>query len=675
MRSLTVAFLAFTAIAFAACSGTTTVYMTPVPGPTPTGQPSAATSTVSFNVIVPNISGSARRRPNVVVPSASLSVAIQLDSVNGASSPSVAPTTVNLSAATTGCEQSSTQLSCVINVSAPVGALIYTLTVYSAAGGAGTSLGAGNLAVTTITGATVVAPATLTGTVTKIAVFAGVAALGARAVVPITVQAEDAHGNTVLGTYTNPVTLSDTDASDQTSLSASATNITNGAVVVTLTYAGGAMSAPATIGASAADVSPSSVKPALFSPNQTYPSVDESSTSFTYTQSTMFGTNGPPVNGPNTSGGTYEANVMTGQSFGGVNNLVEVSGLYIASAGLPSSFTDAINFQDLVAYYAWTQQGAGTSLGLVGATSSTYFTLNCATPYSKQIIVPMAGNWDVRSGSAPCTASYSDPTGSTGDVALFTDGSYTDNYFGGGALTLSLVVNSDGSTAQSDESCGCGESSIIAVSVPRANAPTIPVTLQTFPGAIPAPGSTTTPSPEPTSVPNPWIAYGIPSGTIPNPLESDTFTVLGSIAALPSQCVIPSGLLGTNPTLTEADETVIIADPGMDFNQYYYAAQAIKHYYLDGVGEICNENVLTADTYDAGFNNYYLNIPTNPGYNTSIDSMVQTQWTYLTATTLTASSARRRDASAAFSIATYALAHAPMRQRFKWTDSRRRFAK
>ena len=660
MRSLVFCFFAFTAAMLVACSGTTTVYR-PVPGPTPTGQPSAANSTVSFNILVPNTGGSARRRPSVVVPAASLSVAIQLDSVNGTAS-SAAPTVADLNASATGCEQTSTQLSCVINVSAPVGSLIYTLTVYDAAGATGTVLGAGNLALTTTASEVVVAPATLTGTVAKIVLAVGPAPFGANATVPVTVQAEDANGYTILGTYTNPITVTDTDSSGQTSLSASAANVTSSQTVVTLTYEGGTMNVPATIGASSSGVSSSNITPAQFSPNQSYPTVNGAVTSFAYTQSLMFGVNGPPVDGPNTSSGSYTVTVSTGQSFAGITNLVQMNGLLTASAGLPSTFSTAINYQDLVAYYAWTPQANSSSLGLVGMSSTTDFTLNCAAPYTKQIVLPLTSNWDARSGSAPCTSTYNDFSGDTDVTVLNADGSYTDNgnVFACCGYLLTVVVNSDGSTVQNDdETCGCAESSIITIPAPSPNAPLAAVELQTFPGAIPSPGSTTTPAPVATSVPNPWIVYGVANGTIPNPLESDTFLVDGIIASLPGECGIPKGLLGANPTLREADETVILADPAQDWNQYYYAKQVIKHYYLDGVGEICNENVMTAATYDAGFTNYYLNLPSNSNFNTQYETLLQTTWTYLTATTLTATSAKRREAASAFSAATYALARAP----------------
>ena len=673
------ALVAFATVALAACGGTTYVYQSPQSSPTmqPTG---TASSTVLFNILVPNLSGDARQRPHAVVPSSSQSVSILLDSVNGNAS-NAAPTIANLSAGTTGCEQTATQLSCVVNVSAPVGTLVYTLTVYSAAGGTGSALGRGSLAVTTTAGAIVTAPATLSGTVAKIVLSVSTAALGASATLPVTVQGEDANGYTILGTYTNPIVVTDTDPSAQTSLSSSAGNVTSSDVAVTLTYAGGAMNAPATIGATAANVSPSNVTPATFSPNQTYPTVNNAVTTFAYTQTGMTGTNGPPNSAPVTSTGSYTVTVTTGQSFSGATNLVQMNGLPAASAGLPSTFMSCCNYSNLVAYYAWTPQSTGSSLGLVGMNSSSYFTLTCVAPYSKQIVIPVTANWDVRSGSAPCTSSYNDFSGDTDTTVLYADGSYTDtgNVVACCGYTLDLAVNSNGSTVQAmNEVCGCGPSSIIAVSVPSPGASLVPVALQTFPAAIPSPGSTTTPSPEPTSVPNPWMpAYGIPAGEIPSPLESDTFSVVGTIASLPSECAIPKGLLGTNPTLTEADETVILADPGEDWNQFYYATQTINHYYLDGVGEVCNENVLVGASYDNyDFTNYYLNVPGNPDYDTTIDTFAGTTWSYVTATSLMATSARRREAAAAFTLATYALAHGPMpalskrAQRVNWMRMR-----
>jgi hypothetical protein len=665
VRSLAPLVFVLATIALAACGGTTYVYQTPQPV-SPTIQPTAlTTSTVTFNVIVPNIGGNARVRPHAIVPGGSLSVAIQLDSVNGTAS-STTPTVANLDPSTSGCEQSSTQLSCVINVTAPVGALIYTLTVYSAPSAGGSSLGAGNLAVTTTPGATVVAPATLSGTVAKIAVTVGGAALGVHATVPVTVQAEDAKNNTVLGNYTSPIALTDTDASGQTTLSSSATNITSGTTVVTLTYAGGAMSAPATVNASASGVSPSDVTPGTFSPSLTYPTVNGASTTFYYSQTVSTGTNGPPNSAPSTSKGSYTIDMATGQTYNGINNLVQISGLVVPDPGLPTMFT-SINYSSMIAYYAWTQQAAGSSLGLVGFTTSDGLVLACAAPYNQMIIAPLSGNWNVRNGSAACTATNLDVLGDTSAQVRNADGSYTENYnlTPSGGPVIQLNLNSDGSALQSvNNLCGCPTSSIIAIAVPNAGAATIPVDITDFgSNGIPPPGVTVTPSPIPTSVPNPWIAAGIPNGAMPSPPESDTFTTVGTIGSLPPDCAIPASVLGPNPTFSEADETILIADPNEDYNIGYYSSQAIKHYYLDGVGEVCNENVGYQVAYDSDPTDYYFNVPTNPNYDPNYDTTQQTIWQYVTATTLTATSARRRAATQAFAAATYAFARASMSTR------------
>ena len=84
---------------------------------------------------------------------------------------------------------------------------------------------------------------------------------------------------------------------------------------------------------------------------------------------------------------------------------------------------------------------------------------------------------------------------------------------------------------------------------------------------------------------------------------------------------------------------------------------------------------MTAAIYDAGFTNYYLNLPSNSNFSTQYDTLLQTTWSYVTATTLTATSARRREAAQAFSAATYALAHAPMRAITHARDRRHRFMK
>lgn len=682
VRALPFLVVGAAALVLAACGGgsgqTSFVFITP--GPTPTAPPTGTpTSTVAFNVIVPNVSGSTRGRPHVIVPGTSLSVAILLDSVNGTGANGT-PTIANLTAATAGCQQSSTQLSCVINVTAPVGALVYTLTVYSGANGGGSSLGSGNLALTTTAGATVTAPATLSGTVAKIAVTVGGAALGVNATVPVTVQAEDAGGNTVLGTYTSPIALTDTDASGQTSLSSSASNVTSGATVVTLTYAGGTMTSPATINASASGVSPSNVTPGSFTPSQVYPTVNGATTTFAFSITSSEGVNGPPTTPEPLQTGGYSINVATGQTYNGVSNLVAVSGVALPDPGLQSSFTSSF-YSGLIGYYTWTQQPAGSSLGLVGFTTSDGLVLTCAAPYNQMLIAPLPNSWNVRSGSGPCTATNLDPFGDLDTTVRAADGSYNDSDNQGffGAL-FQTTVNSDGSATQSLNflSCGCGggpPSWIYTSAVPGPGAATIQVAVTDFgENPIPPPGVTATPSPIPTSVPNPWIASGIPNGTMPTPLESDTFITIGTIASLPAQCAISPTILGSNPTLREADETIVLADPmaGLavspalpPLNFGYYTSQSIRHFYLDGVGEICNGNVTYQVSFHSDPPSYYANLPDNTNYDPNYRTATETVWQYVTATSLTATSARRRAASQAFTAATYMFAHAPMYERRK----------
>ena len=142
--------------ALTACSGNNSpVYVTPSGG---------NGSTVSFLVVVPSGQGTQAhvRRPDVVVPPNATSVVFTLDTVGGKASTGT-PTTETLSSSNSDCTSVNGQLSCVFNVSAPVGALVFTVTVYNGS----TIIAEGNVAVTTTSGGAVNAPITLSGTVAK----------------------------------------------------------------------------------------------------------------------------------------------------------------------------------------------------------------------------------------------------------------------------------------------------------------------------------------------------------------------------------------------------------------------------------------------------------------------------------------------------------------------------
>lgn len=380
MRSLAFAFLGLMAIVLAACSGTQQVSSVPTAGP----------GGVSFLVIVPTSQSAAKRR-NVVLPSTAQSVTITLDSVNGTTYTGT-PTTANLASSTSGCTATTAQLSCIINVSVPAGTLVFTVSAYSGASGGGTLVATGNLSVTAIAGETVNAPTTIGGTLAKIVVSVGGAAeLGVSASLPVTVQGEDSNGDTILGTYSSPITLTDTDASAQTSVSPTSVPDSTTAATVMLGYLGGAMPAAATIGASASGVSASSVTSGTFSPDQTNPTVNGNSVSFdSVYQYGEAGDSQQPTPGP-TNNSSYSYSYSTGQNFNGASNAIDIDG----------------------DYYAWTPSGTSSTLGYLGWSDGPDQQDVCASPYYAEFIIPIPSSWNAYQGTGACTYTenyYDSPT-------------------------------------------------------------------------------------------------------------------------------------------------------------------------------------------------------------------------------------------------------------------------
>jgi hypothetical protein len=598
------------------------------------------------------------------VPSSATSVKFTIDSVNGTAY-SGTPTTETLSAANSACQSVGGQLSCLFNLPAPVGAVILTVTIYNGT----TVIGEGNLAVTTTNGGTVSAPVTLTGTVNKIVLSVGTGVEGTSGSIPVTVQAEDANGNTILGNYGSPLTVTDTDASGQTSIATSGSDsppsgeLISSSDTATLTYKGGVMSAAATIGASAVGVSASNVMTASFLPNNTVPTVNGATATFAYSQSWLYGTNAPPSGTPSTNSGTYTVTVATGQSFNGVSNLVEISGLaggeyFAPTLGSPVNMCSNCDSyfgevgpgayaldESFVSYFLWNSTSSTASLGLVGVSDPTADAqLTCASPYSQQVVVPFPASWNVLSGAGTCSYSSQVPYGGGlgNDASVFNaDGSYSDSYTisccGGAYLTYAFSTQSSGmaSMMYSDDFGDNGY--ILSVPAVTSTASTIPITIQTFPNEeIPPAGTPSTPAPVATTVPNPWtVAAGLTAAP-PSPLDSDTFVSKGTIStsSLPSQCQIGAGVIPSGSTLTEADETIVQADPLADWNPLY-TTETIRHFYLAGVGEICNGETGNYLYLDESALAWYSG--SNQGWSTSSF----TQWVYVTSASLQAALARR----------------------------------
>ncbi|HTX57398.1 MAG TPA: hypothetical protein VMD47_09910 [Candidatus Acidoferrales bacterium] len=578
MRSFAFAFLA-AAIFVSACSGNQQTY-------TPSSA-SQQQSTVSFLVIVPTATTSARRR-DVTVPSNSQSVTITLNTVNG-SSYSGTPTTANLSSSASGCTATSAQLSCIVNVTAPSGTLVFTVAAYSGTNGGGTLLASGSVSVTTTGGQTVSAPLTLGGTIAKIAIsISALTELGISGSFPVTVQAEDSNGNTILGTYTSPVTLTDSDTSGSTTIATSggdsppASELLSSGDTAMLVYNGGAMTPAATIGATVSGLSSSDVTTASFLPEQTNPTVNGNEV--TYSTSAQWGYNDdstPATPGP-VETGAYGFAYQTGQSFDGTNSAILIDG----------------------SYYTWTPAGATMVLSYLGWNEGSDGEETCATPYQSEFVIPVpSSGWNVYSGTGPCAYSYSYYYGANDeetDAATYNaDGSYTytesynytyccTNDYGTESYTLTSQGNAQFVSNEPSESVAYGFSAPA-----NADSPTLSVTYVDATGTFPPSG---TPAPYSTTVPNPWLSIGA-SGVTP-PLQSDVYTNKGSITSLPAGCNVSTSILGSSPTLTEIDETQANADP-LERDWLYYTETA-QHYYLAGVGQVCFSYSWAGYYYDNG---------------------------------------------------------------------------
>ncbi len=193
----------------------------------------------------------ASRRPAYITANIA-SVAIALDSVNGSAPPSGLTTTVTSNITLTACPCT------VAGPSVPPGSDTFTVTAYDAAGGSGNVVSVATATYTIAVGAANSNTITLNG-VPKSFSFSGLptATAGtAFAAQAFTVTVKDADGNTILGTYQNPVTIANSDASGATTIATAGSDsppageLLGSADTVSIAYTGLAIT-PATITASA----------------------------------------------------------------------------------------------------------------------------------------------------------------------------------------------------------------------------------------------------------------------------------------------------------------------------------------------------------------------------------------------------------------------------------------
>lgn len=186
---------------------------------------------------------------------------------------------------------------CSTTVVAPSGSDSFAVSLYSAANATGNVLSTGTVVQTIVPGtansvniAFDGVPASVAITLTPATVIVGTASS-----VAIGITAQDASGATITGTYSTPITLTDSDSSGSTALSASAVSSSSDAV--TLVYNGSHAFSGATIAAVVQGASPSTVTlESAANPTQ--------GTSYTVNGCPMF-----PGTAGGTTGGWFNTNV------------------------------------------------------------------------------------------------------------------------------------------------------------------------------------------------------------------------------------------------------------------------------------------------------------------------------------------------------------------------------
>jgi len=246
--------------------------------------PGTATNPVGakavFTIVMGNGNGtSSSARSPKFVDSATQSMSIAVTQVNGAApATAVSPTIVNVGATAAGCTTSGSTIGCTISVGAVVGSDTFTITAYAQPNGAGAALSSGSTTLTITQGGPNTGALVLGGIPASVAVSVtngnNLIPGGYATTLPVAVTAKDASGATIIGTYANPITLTDADTSG-TITTVSPTSITSSSTAVTFTYApsdantgvlaiSGLPAGATTIGASASGVPAAAITSGTF---------------------------------------------------------------------------------------------------------------------------------------------------------------------------------------------------------------------------------------------------------------------------------------------------------------------------------------------------------------------------------------------------------------------------
>ncbi|GAC1304709.1 MAG: hypothetical protein NVSMB19_15720 [Vulcanimicrobiaceae bacterium] len=254
----------FCCAALAGCSGgSNSAPPTPLAGVSQPPPPTSS-SVARFVVKIPSqaTAKAASLRPQYVsVSTQSIAIA-----VNGG-----APTFANLTPTSANCQVVSGTLTCTVNVPAPTGTDTFAVTTYDQQLNGSGAVPAAAQALSTATMSATIAPniantvpITLDGIVAKVVLTLNPTSTIARtaANIPLTVNAQDADGNTIVGpgNFSAPITITDSDTSGATTLSSS-TIAGPAGTALTVAFNGAAL-ASATFSATASGVPPQNVTPA-----------------------------------------------------------------------------------------------------------------------------------------------------------------------------------------------------------------------------------------------------------------------------------------------------------------------------------------------------------------------------------------------------------------------------
>jgi len=215
----------------------------------------------SFTMVIPRTSSSTSRQPQYVTGNVA-SVVISLTQVNGGSPPSGLtnnPATSNISAG-------SCASGCTVNgPSVPPGSDTFTLTTFDGASGTGNIISNVTTTLSVVAGVNNTLSATLNGVPSSLVWGSAPSGAGGTSFsdTALSLAVKDADGNTITGTYAHPITLTDSDVSGATTLSATTLSSSSDANALSLSYTGLDI-VPASIEAQATGTTPATL---TFSPS------------------------------------------------------------------------------------------------------------------------------------------------------------------------------------------------------------------------------------------------------------------------------------------------------------------------------------------------------------------------------------------------------------------------